>query len=145
MIRPRQLHQQRHLSTSNCNHRHAKLDMEKKLTALIKENSLCNCKDCSKKKEDKIEKELTKLFKKNNLCDCKECNTKEEDTKEVELHNEDNDGVISPGTSYSNSIHTAEASTGNTEEEDSNMGEYYNEDSDSAISSNTLYNEDINT
>ena len=70
---------------------------------------------------------------------------KEEDTKEVELHNEDDDGVISPGTSYSNGIHTAEASTGNTEEEDSSTGESYNDDSNSSISSNMLYKEGLNT
>ena len=106
MIRPRQLHQPLHPGTSDYNHGHAKLDMEKKLIAFIEENSLWYCKDCSTMEEDNKEKELMKLIKENTLCDCKECNTKEKDTNEVELHNEDDDGVISPGTSHSNGIHT---------------------------------------
>ena len=124
--------------------RHAKYDMEKELTAFIKGNSLCDCKDCNTKKDKNKEKELTKLIKEHNLCDCEECNMKEEDTKEVELHNEDDDGVISPGTSYRDSNHISEVSTGNTEE-DSNTGESYKEDGDSVILSETLYNEGIHT
>ena len=50
-IRPRQLDQPRHLSNSNCDHQHAKFDMEKELTAFIKQNSLCDCEDCNMKKD----------------------------------------------------------------------------------------------
>ena len=62
---PRHRDQPWHLSTNNCNHKHAKCDMEKELMAFIKENSLCDCKDCSMKEEDNKEKELTKLIKEN--------------------------------------------------------------------------------
>ena len=99
--------------------------MEKELTAFIKQNSLCDCKDC-------------------NLRDCEECNTKEEDTREIERHNKDDEGAILSGTLYRNSTHISEVSTGNTEQ-DSNTGEWYKEDGDSVILSETLYNEGIHT
>ena len=128
------LHPPLHLCTSDCNQGHARFGMEEELTKFIKENSLCECKDCSTKEEDNKEEELTKFIKENSLCDCKDCSTKEEDTKEEELTNlikentlydckecstkeedtkeeepleEDDDGVISPNTSYSNGIHTS--------------------------------------
>ena len=56
MIRPRQLDQPWHLSTNNCNHEHAKCVMERELTAFIKENSLCDCEDCSTREEENKEK-----------------------------------------------------------------------------------------
>ena len=36
--------------------KYAKYDMEKELTALIKENSLCDCEDCNTKKDKNKEK-----------------------------------------------------------------------------------------
>ena len=124
--------------TSDCNQGHARFGTEEELTKFIKENSLCDCKDCSTKEEDTKEEELTNLSKENTLYDCKECNTKEEDTKEVELHNEDDDGVISPGTSYRNSNQISEISMGNTEE-DSNTGQSSQEDGHSIILSETRH------
>ena len=125
MIRPRQLDQPRHLSTSDCNHEHAKFDKEKELTAYIRQKCLCDCEDC-------------------NLRDWEECNTKEEDTREIERHNKDNEGAILSGTLYRNSTYISEVSTGNTEQ-DSNTGDWYKEDGDSVILSKTLYNESIHT
>ena len=144
MIRPRQLDQPRHLCMSDCNHEHAKFDMEKELTAFIKQNSLGDCKDCNTKKDKNKYKELMKLVKEHNLRDCEECNTKEKDTREIECHNEYDEGAILSGTLYRNSTHISEVSTGNTEQ-DSNTGEWYEEDGDSVISSETLYNKGIHT
>ena len=104
----------------------------------IKENSLCDCKNCSTKEKDTKDAELITFIKENTLCDCKECSMKEEDTKEEELHDEDDDGVISPDTAYSNGIHTSGVSTGNTKEEDSDKGESYDEDDDGVILCDTL-------
>ena len=144
LIKPRKLDQPRHLSISDCNHKHAKFDMEKELTAFIKQNSLCDCEDCNTKKHKNKYKELMKLIKEHNLSDCEECNTKEKDTREIERHNKDDKGAILSGTLYRNSTHISEVSTGNTEQ-DSNTGEWYEEDSDSVISAETMYNEGIHT
>ena len=42
MIKPRQRDQPRHLSTSDYNHKHVNLDMEKERMASSKQNSLCD-------------------------------------------------------------------------------------------------------
>ena len=65
-------------------------------------------------------------------------------TREIKLHNKDDEGAILSGTSYRNSTHISEVSTGNTEQ-DSNTGEWYEEDGDTVILAETRYNKGIHT
>ena len=101
------------------------------------------------------------LIKENSLCDCKDCSTQEENTKQKESHDEDDDGVISSDTSYSNGIHTSGDNTDedettvsishayckycNTEEEDSDEEQSNNKEDDGVISPNTSYSNGIHT